>query len=154
MDFLDLLGKAVSKVIEVTPAILEGLGKTVEQAEERNRKMEEKVNSYIPAYQHLTIQKLKNEFTQLNNSNEPDVNIKKRAISTILRDRQNEIQDLIRQYSTYHSSTLRLEYTNVKNGRANYCISYDRFSKNLTDAEIEMRLIAINKLLTERNSNN
>lgn len=150
MGFFDLLGKAVSKVIEVTPAILEELGKAYERGEKNRQEMEERVNSYIPKYQHLTMKKLKDEFTQLNGSNEPDVNIKKRAISSIINNRQSQIQDLIREYSKYHSSILKLEYTNVTHGRANYCISYDRFNGNLTDAEIEMRLIAIQRLLNER----
>ena len=150
MVFFDLLGKAVSKVIEVTPAILEGLGKTVEQAEERNRQMEEKVNSYIPAYQQLTIQKLKNEFTQLNNSNESDVNIKKRAISSIINNRQSQIRDLMCEYSSYQSSTLKFEHTDVTSGRATLCIPYDRINRKLTDVEIEMRLIAIERVLSER----
>lgn len=150
MGFFDLLGKAVSKVIEVTPAILEELDKTMERAKKNRQEMEERVNSYIPKYQHLTMKKLKEEFTQLNNSNESDVNIKKRAISSIINNRQSQIQDLIRGYSKFPSSVLRLEYTNVTQGRANYCVPYDRFNRNLTDVEIEMRLIAIQRLLNER----
>lgn len=150
MGFFDLLGKAVSKVIEVTPAILEELDKTMERAEKNRQEMEERVNSYIPKYQHLTMKKLKDEFTQLNNSNEPDVNIKKRAISSIINNRQSQIRDLMCEYSSYQSSTLKFEHTDVTSGRATLCIPYDRINRKLTDVEIEMRLIAIERVLSER----
>ena len=95
---------------------------------------------------------LKDELSQISNSNETDATIKKRAISTIISHRQSQIKDCMCEYSSYQSSTLQLEHTNVTHGRANFCISSNRFNQNLSDVEAEMRLIAIERVLRERNN--
>lgn len=83
MGLLDLLEKAYSKFIDNAPIIMEKMNNAIERAEENRQKMEDKVNSYIPTYQHLTLKMLKDEFSRISNSNETDATIKKRAISTI-----------------------------------------------------------------------
>lgn len=152
MGLLDLLEKAYSKFIDNAPIIMEKMNNAIERAEENRQKMEDKVNSYIPTYQHLTLKMLKDEFSRISNSNETDATIKKRAISTIISNRQSQIKDFICEYSLYQSSTLQLEHTNVTHGRANFCVSPNRFNQNLSDVEAEMRLIAIERVLSERNN--
>ena len=150
MGLLDLLDKAYSKLQDNAPMIVDKMTTAMERAEEKQLKTDEKVKSYVSSYDYLTMKKLKEELLRLNNSNESDANIRKRAISDILNDRQNRIRNLIRDYSSYQSSTLKLEHTCVSNGRSNYCVISNNINQKLTDVEIEMRLIAIEKVLSER----
>lgn len=150
MGLWDLLDKAYSKLQDNAPMIVDKMTTAMERAEEKQLKMDEKVKSYVSSYDHLTMKKLKEELLRLSNSNESDANIRKRAISDILNDRQNQIRNLIHDYSSYQSSTLKLEHACVSNGRSNYCVISNNINQKLTDVEIEMRLIAIEKVLSER----
>ena len=95
------------------------------------------------------IKVLKNELTRLNNSNCPSGTIKKAAITKIIKERNDRINYFVRKYSELSSSTLKLERTNVINGRANFYT--EPFEcQEITKVEAEIRIIAIDKLLSER----
>jgi len=149
MGLIKLLEKAYSKLDENLPQIMDTLYSVNDYFEKQYEEMEKKIDSKIETYQELPLKVLNNELSRLNNSNCSSGTIKKTAITKIINERNDRINYFVRKYSELSSSTLKWERTNVINGRANFYT--EPFGcQEITKVEAEIRIIAIDKLLSER----
>lgn len=149
MGLYSLLEKAYVKFEEYSPKVMDAMMKIMENEEEKREKTERKIEEKKETYEGLTLRQLKDKLSRLKPNNDSNYSLKKAAISRIIREREYQINNYMCKYSGLPSSTLKLERTNVINGRANF--GNESFGcKKLTEIEAEIRLIAIDKLLGER----
>ncbi|WP_432650060.1 hypothetical protein [Huintestinicola sp.] len=149
MGLFDILEKAYSKFEEYSPQVMDAMMKEMENIEKKREKTERKIDEKKETYEGFTLRQLNKKLSLLKPKNDPNYSLKKTAISRIVRERECQINHYMSEYSGLPSSILKLERTNVINGRANYGNESFR-CQELTEVEAEIRLIAIDKILSER----
>lgn len=150
MGLFDILEKAYVKFEEYSPQIMDTLSNINDQIDKKQQRIDERFESIIETYNEYPLRALKNELSRLNDSNSPGDTIREKALNKIIKERNSKIENYVLNYSRLPSSTLREERVNVIHGRANYCNESYGCMK-ITKVEAELRIIAIDKLLSERN---
>ncbi|MBQ5334130.1 MAG: hypothetical protein J6K92_12870 [Oscillospiraceae bacterium] len=150
MGLFSLFEKAYEKFDKSLPQIMDTLSNINDQIDKNQQRIDERFESIIKTYNEYPLRVLKNELSRLNASDGSDDTIREKALNKIIKERNSKIDNFVLNYSRLSSSTLREERVNVIHGRANYCNeSYG--CMEITKVEAELRIIAIDKLLNERN---